>query len=68
MLFFINYKHFDSFMASKLFKIKKPGDVDLKSKTYFERSNFFRLSKFRNFRYYVMDSLPSWLKVCKETR
>ena len=28
MLFFINYNHFDSFMTSKLFKIKKPADEE----------------------------------------
>ena len=28
ILFFINYNHFDSFMASKLFKIKKPASGD----------------------------------------
>ena len=28
ILFFINYNHFDSSMASKLFKIKKPASGD----------------------------------------
>ena len=68
ILFFLNYHHFDQFMASKLFKIKKPEDEEQKSKTYFERSTFFKPSKLRNLRDYMIDSLPKRLKRCKETR
>ena len=55
-------------MASKLYKIKKPEDEEQKSKTYFERSTFFKPSKLRNLRDYMIDSLPNRLKCCKETR
>ena len=68
ILFFLNYRYFDSYMASKLYKIKKPEDEEQKSKTYFERSNFFKPSKVKNLRDYVIDSLPNRLKCCKETR
>ena len=55
-------------MASRLYKIKKPEDEEQKSKTYFERSNFFKPSKIRNLRDYMIDSLPNRLKCCKESR
>ena len=67
VLYFINYQHFDQFMASKLFKIQKPKDDDMK-KTYFERSTYFKPLKYRNLRSCIMDTLPNWLKCCKETR
>ena len=68
ILFFTNYHHFDSFMASHLYKIKKPEDEEQKSKTHFERSDFFKPGKCRNLCNYMQDSLPNWLKCCKETR
>ena len=34
-LAFLNYKHFDSFMASRLFKIKKPASDEDEFMTYF---------------------------------
>ena len=68
MLVFINYGHFDQFMASKLYKIKKPADEDEKIKQYFKRSNFFTPLKCRNFRNYMIDSLPDRLQCCKESR
>ena len=68
VLFFFNYHHFDSFMASKLFKIKKVDDEEEKSKTYFERSTFFKPLNGRNLRNYMMDTLPKRLKCCKATR
>ena len=68
VLFFLNYRYFDQYMASKLYKIKKPEDEEQKSRTYFERSNFFKPSKLRNLRDYVIDSLPNRIKCCKETR
>ena len=33
-----------SFMASKLYKIKKEGSEEVKKLNYFERSNFFKPS------------------------
>ena len=68
ILFFLNYRYFDSYMASKLYKIKKPEDEEQKSKTHFERSDFFKPGKWRNLCNYMQDSLPDWLKCCKETR
>ena len=68
ILYFTNYHHFDSFMASKLYKIKKPEDEEQKSKTYFERSDYFKPGKCRNLCDYMIDSLPGRLKCCKETR
>ena len=46
LLALFNYKYFDTFMASRLFKIKK---FDSEKYTrYFERSDFFQPSKLTN--------------------
>ena len=70
VLFFINYNNFDTFMASKLYKIKLPSaeDEEQKDQSYFARSSFFEPSKCNNLLQYTNDSLPSWLKCCKESR
>ena len=40
-LYILNYNHFDTFMASRLFKLKKEDDSKVDYKSYFDRSNFF---------------------------
>ena len=57
-LMVINYNHFDSFMASKLYKIKKETVQGVKYKSYFERSTFFKPSQYGNLREYIIDFLP----------
>ena len=68
ILYLINYHHFDTFMASKLYKIKKLEDEEQKSKTYFERSDYFKPGKCRNLYDFMLDSLHDRLKCCKESR
>ena len=64
----INYNHFDSFMASRLFKLKKEDADTVFYKNYFDRSNFFKPSKLTNILDYLMDSLPQCLVCCKRNR
>ena len=64
----MNYKHFDTFMASRLFKIKKPACDEDEFMSYFERSDFFKASKFNNIRNYLRDLLPSKLLCCHKSR
>ena len=68
ILYLTNYHHFDTFMASKLYKIKKLEDEEQKKKTYFERSDYFKPGKFRNLCDFMLDSLHDRLKCCKESR
>ena len=41
ILALINYKNFDTFMASRLFKIKKEDADTTEYKSYFDKSNYF---------------------------
>ena len=68
ILTLFNYKHFDAFMASKLYKIKKTDANEDKYNSYFDRSNFFKPSKVSNLRHYMMDTLPSKCVCCKLSR
>ena len=64
----LNHGYFDTFMASRLFKILKQ-DEDLKSvKSNFQRSNFFKPTFCGNIRQYFIDCLPSKIVCCKKTR
>ena len=67
-IYVINYNHFDTFMASRLFKLKKEDDNQVDYKSYFDRSNFFTPSKCGNIRAYFMDCLPKRCVCCKRTR
>ena len=74
----LNYKYFDQYMASKLYKIKKRDDTKIgekefpvkaiKKRDYFQRSNFFKPTKLGNLRLYLMDILPSRCVCCKRSR
>ena len=64
----INYNHFDTFMASRLFKLKKEDDNSVDYKSYFDRSNFFTPSKCGNIRAYFMDCCPARCVCCKKSR
>ena len=68
ILSFLNYKNFDIYMASRLFKIKKPASEEDEFMTYFERSDYFNVNKIGNLRQYAMDILPARLVCCKRTR
>ena len=57
-----------SFMASKLYRIKKEESEEVKNLSYFERSSFFKPSDFSNLKEYMMDLLPSRLVCCKVSR
>ena len=59
ILAFLNYNHMVTFMASKLFKIKKKQSEEVKNSSYFERSSFFTPSKISNLKEYMMDLLPT---------
>ena len=51
-----NYKHFDTYMASNLYKLV--GD---------EKSSFFKLPKLVNIKLFCMDFLPQKLVCCRKT-
>ena len=44
----LNYNRFDDYMASRLFKVKKPTDEIDPHQPYFLQSNFFQTSKLIN--------------------
>ena len=67
-LLIINHNHFDSFMASKLYKIKKETVEGVKYKSYFERSTFFKPSQCGNLRDYIIDCLPKRIVCCRRSR
>ena len=54
----VNYKHFDTFMASRLFKLKKEDADSGNYKSYFDKSNFIQLSLCNNIPNYLIDLLP----------
>lgn len=66
LLTLFNYNHFDTYMASRLFKIQK---VDADSHTrFFDKSDFFHPSKVSNVRQCCMDYLPKRVQCCKKNR
>ena len=68
VLAIVNYSHFDTFMTSRLFKLKKEDADKVEYKSHFDRSNFFEPSKFGNARLFLMDTLPKRLVCCKKSR
>ena len=63
----LNYGNFDTFMASRLFKIKRESATDDGGLNIFEQSDYFRGSKYNNIRLCLMDCLPSRLVCCKRS-
>ena len=57
-----NYQSFDNFMVSRLFKVMKPRDEIQEEKSYFRKSEFFKLSSTPNFRN-IFGCIP--LRCCK---
>ena len=68
VLTFLNYNNFDTFMASRLFKIKKENTENIKYDNYSEQSNYFTPPKFDNLKQYTMKVLPRRLVCCKKSR
>ena len=66
MLSILNYRYFDQFMASKLYKIKREDCDGIQD--YFQRSDFFKPTRLGNLRLYVMDTLPRKCVCCKRSR
>ena len=64
----LNYKYFDTYMASRLFKLKKENADTEDYKSYFDKSNYFRASKCNNIPNYIADHMPSKLCCCKKSR
>lgn len=64
----INYSHFDSYMASRLFKIKKDDADSVQYKSYFDRSNFFFPPKTGNIKTCYMNEMPKCMVCCKRDR
>ena len=62
-----NYGNFDTFMASRLFKIKHESATDDNGLNIFEQSDYFRGSKCNNVKLCLMDCLPSKLVCCKRS-
>ena len=54
----INYKAFDKYMASRLFKIKKPKDQLKKDEPYFLQSNYIKLGNLPNFKLLLRALIP----------
>ena len=63
----LNYGNFDTFMASRLFKIKRESATDDGGLNIFKQSDYFRGSKYNNIRLCLMDCLPSRLVCCKRS-
>ena len=64
----INYSHFDSYMASRLFKIKKEDADTVQYKSYFDKSNFFFPPKTGNIKACYMNHMPKCAVCCKKDR
>ena len=64
----LNYDNFDTFMASRLFKIQKENVDDNQYKSYFERSEFFKPELTTNLKEYWMDTMPEKIVCCKRNR
>ena len=64
----LNHGYFDTFMASRLFKIQKQDDDKNSARSNFQRSNFFKPTFCGNIRQYFIDCLPSKTVCCKKTR
>ena len=62
-----NYENFDTFLASRLFKIKFETETDDDGKNIFEQSDYFRGSKWSNFKLYLMDCLPRKAVCCRRS-
>ena len=62
-----NYENFDTFLASRLFKIKFESETDADGKNIFEQSDYFRGSKWSNFKLYLMNCLPRRAVCCKRS-
>ena len=63
----LNYGNFDTFMASRLFKIKRESATEDSGLNIFAQSDYFRGSKYNNIRLCLMDCLPSRLVCCKRS-
>ena len=64
----LNYRNFDSFLASRLYKINRESQTTNDgSKKDFEQSDYFRGSKYNNLKLYLMDCLPSKIICCKRS-
>lgn len=55
-----NYRNLNTFLASKLFKLKKGvNETSLSRSSKFEQSEYFQAPKSSNVRHYIIDCLPS---------
>ena len=68
LLTVLNFNNLDTFMASRLFKIKKENADVVKYENYSEQSNYFSPPKFDNLKQYAMRVLPQKLVCCKQSR
>ena len=69
LLMALNYEHLESYMASRLYKLKKVDGHDrTKYKRHFDRSDFFQPSKLANLLNYIMDKLPARCVCCSKNR
>ena len=64
IILILNYDHFDTFMASRLFKILKDDVNEVKYKSYFDRSEFFKPELTTNIKEYWMDHMPEKIICC----
>ena len=67
-----NYKHFDNYMASKLFKIQQSSRTNAQKKENKLRADrepkFIEPTRFCNIMHYLMDLIPKRFQFCRKTR
>lgn len=60
-----NYKMFDNYMASHLYKLERRDQDSRHLKDTFKESDFMKPRKFYNPKEYFRDLLPTWVCFCK---
>ena len=63
----LNFGNFDTFLASRLYKIKRESATDDSKENIFAQSDYFRGSKCNNIKLCLMHCLPSKLVCCKRS-
>ena len=68
-----NYKHFDTFLTSKLFKIREFGEANSKDPLSMIKAasgtlKFIKLRRYCNIGHYIMDLIPQKCRCCRKTK
>ena len=57
-----NYQAFENFMASRLFKVRKPAEDIRADMDYFDKSDYIKISNFPNFKNWILSLVPTCCK------